>query len=98
MGRSHTEEDNLSLIDSNQDGRGTYLSLICSLLCGALMAGVLDVRATLPAPGQIPTEALHVPELDAGFQLLYELKPEDARNQFEAWQKSHPEDPLGTAS
>jgi hypothetical protein len=98
MGRSNTEEDNLSLIDSNQDRRGTYLSLICSLLCGALMAGVLDVRATLPASGQTPTEALHVPELDAGFQLLYELKPEDARNQFEAWQKSHPEDPLGSAS
>ena len=52
---------------------------------------------TRPA-GQVPIEALHVPELDAGFHLLYELKPEEARNQFEAWQKSHPEDPLGSAS
>jgi len=42
--------------------------------------------------------ALHVPELDAGFHLLYELKPEEARKQFDAWQKSHPEDPLGSAS
>jgi tetratricopeptide (TPR) repeat protein len=41
---------------------------------------------------------LHVPELDAGFHLLYELKPEEARNQFEALQKSHPEDPLGSAA
>jgi hypothetical protein len=41
---------------------------------------------------------LHVPELDAGFRLLYKLKPEEARNQFGAWQKSHPEDPLGSAS
>jgi hypothetical protein len=41
---------------------------------------------------------LHVPELDAGFRLLYELKPEEARTQFNAWQKSHPEDPLGSAS
>ena len=49
-------------------------------------------------PGQVPIEPLHVPELDAGFHLLYELKPEEARNQFEAWQKSHPEDPLGSAS
>ena len=39
-----------------------------------------------------------MPELDAGFHLLYELKPEEARSQFEAWQKSHPEDPLGSAS
>ena len=42
--------------------------------------------------------ALHVPELDAGFHLLYELKFEEARTHFEAWQKSHPEDPLGSAS
>jgi tetratricopeptide (TPR) repeat protein len=39
-----------------------------------------------------------VPELDAGFHLLYELKPEKARSQFETWQKFHPEDPLGSAS
>jgi len=73
-------------------------SLICSLLCSALMAGVLDVRAALAASGQSSLEALHVPELDAGFHLLYELKPEGARNHFEAWQESHPEDPLGSAS
>jgi hypothetical protein len=41
---------------------------------------------------------LHVPELDVGFHLLYELKPAEARAQFHAWQKSHPEDPLGSAS
>ena len=39
-----------------------------------------------------------MPELDAGFHLLYELKFEEARNHFENWQKSHPEDPLGSAS
>jgi hypothetical protein len=39
-----------------------------------------------------------VPELDAGFHLLYELKLAGARAQFAAWQKSHPEDPLGSAS
>src|ERR1017187_4456914 len=98
MGRPNTEEGNLSLIDSNHDGRGAYLSLICLLLCSALVAVLLDVRAGLAASGQTPIESLHVPELDAGFHLLYELKPEEARNQFEAWQKSHPEDPLGSAS
>jgi tetratricopeptide (TPR) repeat protein len=62
------------------------------------MAGVLDARATLVASGQTSTEALRVPELDAGFHLLYELRFEEARNHFEVWQKSHPEDPLGSAS
>ena len=39
-----------------------------------------------------------MPELEAGFRLLYELKPQKARDQFEVWQKSHPEAPLGSAS
>ena len=48
--------------------------------------------------GRLRSTVLHVPELDAGFHLLYELKPAEARAQFEAWQKSHPEDPLGSAA
>lgn len=62
------------------------------------MTAALDVRATPVASGQVRIEALHVPELDAGFHLLYELKPEEAREKFEALQKSHPEDPLGSAA
>jgi hypothetical protein len=38
------------------------------------------------------------PGLDAGFQLLYELKPAEARAQFAEWQTSHPGDPLGSVS
>lgn len=99
MGRPNSEEGgNLSLIDSSRDGRRAYLSMICFLLCSALLAGVLDVRAAPAISRQTPIEALHVPELDAGFRLLYELKPEEARSHFEALQKSHPEDPLGSAS
>ena len=30
--------------------------------------------------------------------MLYELKPVEARTQFETWQNSHTEDPLGSAS
>jgi hypothetical protein len=69
-----------------------------SVLCIALVVGGVDVRAAPSASGQPSIEALHVPELDAGFRLLYELKFEEARNQFEALQKSHPENPLGSAS
>ncbi len=43
-------------------------------------------------------EALAAPELDTGFRLLYELKPEEARAQFAVWRASHPEDPMGSAA
>jgi len=86
------------LIDSNHDGRSVLFSVICLLLCSALTFAGLDVGAASTASRQAPIQALHVPELEAGFHLLYELKPQEARNQFEIWQRSHPEDPLGSAS
>jgi hypothetical protein len=73
-------------------------ALIRWLLCGALVATVLIYPATPADDTQAQIAVLQVPELQAGFHLLYELKPEEARAQFEAWQKSHPEDPLGSAS
>jgi hypothetical protein len=72
--------------------------IVISLSVCALVAVVFGVRPVLAASEQAPTEVLHVPEIEAGFHLLYELKPVEARTQFEAWQKSHPEDPLGIAS
>jgi hypothetical protein len=74
--------------------------LFVCFFSGALLAVALGAPAARATVGQAQTrvEALQVPELDAGFHLLYELKPEEARHQFEAWQKSHPEDPLGSAS
>jgi tetratricopeptide (TPR) repeat protein len=98
MKRPNSTAGNLSLIDSNHGGRLAYLSMICLILCSAVMAAVPAVRADQTATDQAPIEALNVPELDAGFHLLYELKPEEARSQFEALQKSHPEDPLGSAA
>ena len=73
--------------------------LICLLLCGAVVPGVALGAPAVPAGSwRAEADVSHVAELDAGFHLLYELKLEEARNQFEAWQKSHPEDPLGSAS
>ena len=46
--------------------------------------------------GQV--QIFETPELDAGFRLLYELKPEEARAKFAAWQASHPQDALGVAA
>ncbi len=74
------------------------LRVICLLLFSSLIAGVFDVRAVSAQPEQNPIEALHVPELDAGFHLLYDLKPEEAHKQFRALQISHPENPLGSAA
>jgi hypothetical protein len=48
--------------------------------------------------GWAQAEVFYTPELDAGFHLLYELKPEEARAKFAAWQASHPEDALGNAA
>ncbi len=98
MGRPNSRKGNLDLIVWNHDERRAVKSPIGILLCSVLMAWVLDVRAAPAALAQVPFEALHVPELDAGFHLLYELKPAEAHNQFETLQKSHPEDPLGSAA
>jgi hypothetical protein len=72
--------------------------LVIFLLCTALAARGFGARTARAASGQTPIEALHVPELDAGFHLFYELKPEEAHNQFASLQKSNPENPLGSAA
>jgi hypothetical protein len=73
-------------------------SFLVLFLCSALVAGVPDVQAAQAPSGQTPAVALHVPELEAGFHLLYELKPAEARQHFEERQKSHPQDPLASAA
>jgi hypothetical protein len=73
-------------------------SLIRLVVCTALTAAVPNVRAAQADSGQAPIDILHVPELDAGFHLLYELKPAEARAQFAIWQQSHPGSALGYAS
>ena len=63
-----------------------FLAVLVTL---ALQAATLDARQA---------EASDTEELDSGFHLLYELKPEQARAQFAIWQAAHPEDPMGRAS
>src|SRR5688572_3240303 len=72
---------------------------ICWLLYGALVAPTFSAAAAHPAPGRrAQLQAVATPELDAGFHLLYQFEFEEARRQFDAWQKLHPNDPLGSAS
>ncbi len=75
----------------------TTCPLIGLLLCGAI-AGMVPGASAAAGSGPDQTSVLQIPELDAGFHLLYQLKPQEARRHFEAWQKSHPQDPLGSAS
>jgi len=80
--------------------------LIALVLFTGLAVVMLDPRSLVALGNavasrvavQAPTDALRIPELDAGFHLLYELKFAEARAQFGAWQKSHPQDPLGYGS
>jgi hypothetical protein len=72
--------------------------LLCLVLCNAVRASVFDFRVTFGSSRQTPSVPLHVPELEAGFHLLYQLKFDEARNQFELWRRSHPEDSLGSAA
>ena len=66
----------------------------------ALAAAPAPLRSDQDPPqAQLRWErADKAPEIDAGFHLLYETKFPEARAQFSAWQKTHPEDPLGPAS
>ena len=72
------------------------LSRIGLVLCAAIVAGPAPGAPQVPADNQI--DVLKVSELEAGFHLLYELKPAESHLQFESWEKSHPEDPLGGAA
>jgi len=58
----------------------------------------LGASATSAWSWQAQAEVLNASELDAGFHLLYDLKPQEARAQFAVWQAAHPEDPLGSAA
>ena len=62
------------------------------------LAALVALVVQTAAGGSRQAEVSDAPELDAGFHLLYELKPEEARAKFAAWRASHPEDPLGSAA
>lgn len=90
---------------SSQENRKRRAIRIVALFCGAL----ITVALTSPMQAQTPvaegannalaaqTSVAYPAELETGFHLLYELKPIEARAQFDAWQQAHPEDPLGPA-
>ena len=80
-------------------GRLLQTLAICWLFYAALVAPTFGAAGAPPSPGRrAQLQATAAPELEAGFHLLYQLKFDNARRQFVAWQKLHPNDPLGSAS
>jgi len=88
------------LIAGDEMNRTRFVStaVLLSLLCSTAPICAQQGPAAQAASGHARIEVLPVPELDAGFRLLYQLKPAEARVQFESWQNSHPGDPLGSAA
>jgi hypothetical protein len=77
----------------------------------AFGGGIATAQEAAPLEDEFPAEQVAPPPqqprmeadtsgklLDSGFQHLYELKFHDARLEFLAYQKAHPEDPLGKAA
>ncbi len=56
--------------------------------------GMAD-SSNIPRPQPAAAQSRVKPQLERGFHLLYSLKFAEARNQFEDWQQTHPNDPLG---
>ncbi len=65
----------------------TTLCFCCLCVAGVLTAGPAT-SASLPIR----------PQLDVGFHLMYELRFEEARAQIGAYEKAHPDDPVGAAA
>lgn len=67
------------------------VSVLAPLAC----AQTTDDPSGKPKQGSFVAAA---PGIDAGFHLLYQLKFQEAREQFTAWRTLYPEDPLGDVS
>lgn len=81
---------------AKRNKRVSRIGPLLGLLLGGAIAGMGEAPAAAPGAGQV--EILRAPELEAGFHMLYELKPAEAHAQFRAWEKAHPQDPMGSAS
>ncbi len=71
------------------DARGWVLAAIFGACCCALCLNVLAEDITGPTVGS---------SLDSGFTGLYNLNFGGAQEDFSAWQRMHPDDPMGPAS
>ncbi len=59
---------------------------------------LLHVAAAIAAASEPAPLTLAPPSLDHGFRLLYDLKFNDAQQEFTQWQQQNPSDPMGPVS
>jgi hypothetical protein len=64
----------------------------------AISICLLGLYAAVARADAVGPASIGAPEIDAAFHLLYELKFTEARAGLVAWQKAHPDDPLGPAA
>ena len=72
-----------------------YLAPFLFLLLASFSVCVAPSLAEESSKGVAFTD---IPELQAGFRLLYEQKFPEARQAFLGWEEEHPDDPFGEAS
>jgi len=70
--------------------RSRFLALLL------LLSPVIGLGAKRQTP--VPRPLQTVPELSAGFDLLYEQKFAEAREAFANWESRNPEDPFGAVA
>ena len=77
-----------------------YWMAWCLISFSAVSLGVRPAFAQLPQAATTigPIQLSDQPEIDAGFQLLYEEKFPEARATFMDWENQHPGEPLGAAA
>ena len=72
-----------------------YLAPFLFLLLASFSVRVAASRAEESSKG---VAFVDIPELQAGFRLLYEQKFPEARQTFLGWEEEHPDDPFGEAA
>jgi len=70
-------------------------SLFCFVLSAVVLLLCASAGAAQPKPDETYPAFTDVPELTAGFNLLYEQKFEEARAKFTDWCSHNPNDPFG---
>src|SRR5439155_8606572 len=74
----------------------TTLHMNCHMVLFALVALFpSEGLAQEPLPADASPAFTNVPELVAGFNLLYETKFSEARAAFEGWEANHQQEPFG---
>lgn len=82
--------------------RSRYAITAAALLPTVLLAQLSVAGSPAAEQQATPQQPAWVAEpanpVDIGFRFLYQLKFTEAREQFGAWEKQHPEDPLGSSA